>query len=106
MSQIIHLAIDLERDSFAAYMSDGAWVVYWFDEVLGCPVRQRRRMVGKDPVFDIKEPLANTWEELIGKADAHPANRLNKATPRIMQCYAEKKASDHLKRLKTEAVHA
>jgi hypothetical protein len=106
VTEIVHLTINLDRDSFAAHMNDGAWVVYWFDETLGCPVRQRRRIVGSDPVFDPKEPLSNTWEDLISKADAHPANRLNKATPRMMQLYAEKKASDQLKQLKTEATHA
>jgi hypothetical protein len=103
MTEIVHLTVSPDRDSFSAHMADGAWVVYWFEESLGCPVRQRRWIAGKEAHFGAKEPLINRWEELLAKADAHPMNWLNKLAPRMMQLYAEKKAS---KQLETEEAHA
>lgn len=103
MSEIVHLRINADGDSFAAFMADESWMVYWFDDANGCPVRQRRWVRNGELQRGMIEILKNDWQELLAKAESHPMNWQNKVAPRMMQLYADKRA---MKQMKLEAEHA
>lgn len=113
MSEIVHLTVAPDRESFTAHLDDSSWMVYWYDEKIRCVVRNHRwisefvfiksKLSEKTVEFGKLEPLANSWAKLLEKADSHPQNWKNKANERMMALYQERRNLESQKKLREKS---
>lgn len=98
-----HVWVGSTEEVIYREMSDGYHYLY-FQQATGEVVRLKRAVIlgsrGKTVLVTAERVImTNTWQELLAKYQAHPANWQNKANVRMMALYQAKREEEARKRL-------
>lgn len=98
---ITHVRIDDEETCILLLLDNGfRWLYYQEGERIICERQKCVERKGKQYEHEIvttgSSMMGFTWKSLVALYQAHPMNWQNKVAPRMMQLYAEKRATEQL----------